>query len=189
MADANPFSKANYVPSGAGGRLATLERENAAQAAQKDEQLAQQAAQLAEQAATSTAQAATIAEQAAQLEQQTEQLAQKGATITQQVARIAELGDSATFSALLAGGPHGDASDASSRHAAMAAVTRPVMSCTGLTKRHHARPPPQRTRSRCTPLRILAMGLRVETKRAAAQSLHCRSRRNLPTSSMETVRL
>jgi hypothetical protein len=50
-ADKNPFSKANYVPSGAGDRLAALERANAAltqQLAQKDEQLAEQAAQLAE---------------------------------------------------------------------------------------------------------------------------------------------
>ena len=91
MADANPFSKANYVPSGAGGRLATLERENAAQAAQKDEQLAQQAAQLAEQATQLAQQAATSTAQAAQLAQKDAQLAQKDATIAAQAARIAAL--------------------------------------------------------------------------------------------------
>ena len=119
MADANPFSKANYVPSGAGGRLATLERENAAQAAQKDEQLAQQAATSTAQAATIAEQAAqlaqkdaTIAEQAAQLAQQTEQLAQKDATITQQAARIAELGAAAAPEAEAAAAAAGGANSA-----------------------------------------------------------------------------
>jgi hypothetical protein len=60
-------TQTNYVPSGAGGRLAALEREHAAQAAQKDEQLAQKAAQLAEQATQLAQQDAIIAAQAARI--------------------------------------------------------------------------------------------------------------------------